>query len=178
MVLGQIITGGSPIRSMDFHESGQLLVTANEENSISVINMVEGRLKKTIHCQKYGAGIVRYTHHNQSVLVTSTVGNDHAVRYLSLYDNAFLRFYRGHTDKVVSLAMSPVDDRFLTGSADGTVRLWELSQSASVGLLRFPPGSSAPQVAYDPQGLVFVATAAVGESNLVKLYDARKVSCG
>lgn len=28
--------------------------------------------------------------------------------------------------RVVSLAMSPVDDMFLSGSLDGTVRLWDL----------------------------------------------------
>lgn len=55
----------------------------------------------------------------QTVLVSSDAdGVDHAVRYLSLYDNQFLRFFTGHTDKVVSIAMSPTDDHFMTGSAD------------------------------------------------------------
>lgn len=40
------------------------------------------------------------------------------MRYLSLYDNQFLRFFAGHTDKVVSIAMSPTDDHFMTGSLD------------------------------------------------------------
>lgn len=55
----------------------------------------------------------------QTVLVSSDApGADHAVRYLSLYDNRFLRFFNGHTDKVVSIAMSPTDDHFMTGSLD------------------------------------------------------------
>lgn len=55
----------------------------------------------------------------QTVLVSSDApGVDHAVRYLSLYDNRFLRFFNGHTDKVVSIAMSPTDDHFMTGSLD------------------------------------------------------------
>lgn len=60
----------------------------------------------------------------QTVLVSSDVeGVDHAVRYLSLYDNQFLRYFAGHTDKVVSIAMSPTDDHFMTGSKDRCVML-------------------------------------------------------
>lgn len=50
----------------------------------------------------------------------------HAVRYLSLYDNKYLRYYQGHTDTVTSLAMSPANDYFLTTSNDRSMRLWAL----------------------------------------------------
>ncbi len=76
----------------------------------------------------------------------SSSGN--AIRYLSLYDNSWLRVFNGHTDKVsarivfsiykyygfhsspfvtskvVGVVMSPVDDCFLTGSADRLGRLF------------------------------------------------------
>lgn len=52
----------------------------------------------------------------------------HEIRYLSLFDNAYLRFFTGHEGRVTSLAMSPLDDRFLSASVDGTLRLWALQQ--------------------------------------------------
>jgi COMPASS component SWD2 len=86
--------------------------------------------------------------------VSSDNGNgDHAVRYLSLYDNSFLRFFKGHTDKVISIAMNPVDDCFMTGSTDRSVRLWNLSVPDCLAVLQFPLNSGAPHVAYDPQVL-------------------------
>ncbi|CAM9787289.1 unnamed protein product, partial [Ectocarpus sp. 12 AP-2014] len=115
MAMGQVFPGESVVTSMDFHEDGELCVAANSDKSVTLINAVEGRKRKTIHTQKYGCGVIRYTHHDQTVLVSSDAdGADHAVRYLSLYDNRFLRFFTGHTDKVVSIAMSPTDDHFMT----------------------------------------------------------------
>lgn len=38
---------------------------SHERRSITLINAVEGRKRKTIHTQKYGCGVIRYTHHDQ-----------------------------------------------------------------------------------------------------------------
>lgn len=179
MAMGQVFQGTCPVTSMDFHEQGELCVTTHADSSITLINALEGRIRKTVHSQKYGAGLVRYTHHDQSVLVSSDNNNgDHAVRYLSLYDNKFLRFFQGHTEKVISVATSPVDDCFMTGSTDRSVRLWNLSAPECLGMLQFPLNSGAPHVAYDPQGLVFAATASIGAANIIKLYDARNYEQG
>ena len=74
------------------------------------------------------------------------------IRYLSLHDNKYIRYFSGHTKKLVSLNsttictsatiqcctcnisnfrvvtlnMSPIDDTFLSGSMDKTIRLWDL----------------------------------------------------
>ena len=72
----------------------------------------------------------------QTVLISSDAdGADHHVRYLSLYDNRFLRFYKGHTDKVVSIAMSPTDDHFMTGSEDRRVKLEHISSDLMSALV-------------------------------------------
>lgn len=75
-------------------------------------------------------------HHELSVLHTSKPSPNntspgqiaHEIRYLSLFDNAYLRFFTGHEQRVSSLSMSAGDDRFLSASVDGTVRLWTLQQ--------------------------------------------------
>lgn len=69
--------------------------------------------------------------------------------------------------RVISLAMSPVDDTFLSASLDSTVRLWDLRSNACQGLIRRTGQAS---VAFDAQGLIF-AVATMG--NAVKLYDLR-----
>ncbi|CAM9754688.1 unnamed protein product [Ascophyllum nodosum] len=190
MAIGQVFPGDSVVTSMDFHEDGELCVTSNSDRSVTLINAVEGRKRKTIHSKKYGCGVVRYTHHDQTILISSDMdGAEHDVRYLSLYDNRFLRFFKGHTDKVVSIAMSPTDDHFMTGSEDRqvkrkdltrvrTVRLWNLSRPECLAVLKFPNGYGTPQVAYDQQGLVFAAATFTGKANIIKLYDARNYEKG
>lgn len=65
LAMGQVFQGTSAVTSMDFHEEGELCVTANADNSITLINALEGKVRKTVHCQKYGAGVLKYTHHDQ-----------------------------------------------------------------------------------------------------------------
>jgi COMPASS component SWD2 len=40
---------------------------------------------------------------------------------MSIHDNKFLRYFSGHTAKVVSLSLSPVDDTLISGSLDKSV---------------------------------------------------------
>eukprot|EP01084_Bolivina_argentea_P297327 512206_1 len=177
--LAKVFPGTSPVTSIDFHENGELCVTSDADDSITLINALEGKIRKTIYSKKYGANVVRYTHHDQSVLVSSTSSSSgNAIRYLSLYDNSWLRVFNGHTDKVVGVVMSPVDDCFLTGSADRSVRLWNLNEKACIASLQFPLDSSVPHVAYDPQGLIFAAMSRIGTLNIIKLYDARNYELG
>ena len=80
--------------------------------------------------------------------------------------------------------MSPVNDTFLTGSLDKTVRLWDLKSPNCQVTVHHRHGdivynnqlqgimhlSGRPVASFDPEGLIF----AVGiESKLVKLYDLR-----
>lgn len=42
--------------------------------------------------------------------------HDHALRYLSHHDHRYLRFFKGHTDTVTSLSLSPKSDAFVSTS--------------------------------------------------------------
>lgn len=48
------------------------------------------------------------------------------IRYLSLHDNSYIRYFKGHKGRVHSLEVSPLGDWVLSGSDDNTVRLWDL----------------------------------------------------
>jgi len=169
-----------PINSMDFSDNGELLITASDDESLRLYNCVEGEAERMLYSKKYGVDLVRFTHHNNSVICASKNGWDQTVRYLSLHDNRYLRYFKGHRDRVVSLSMSPVDDRFLSGSLDGTVRLWDLRVNGCQGMLRLGQdeagaGGQAVATAFDPEGLVFAVAAG---HNHVKLYDARTYDQG
>lgn len=88
------------------------------------------------------------------------------MRYHSLHDNKYLQYFKGHRDRVVSLEVSPVDDGFMSGSLDKTVRLWDLRSPNCRGLLNLP---ATPIVAYDSSGLVFAV--GVNQYSRILLYD-------
>lgn len=107
----------------------------------------------------------RFTHKNTVILHASTKEDD-SIRYHSLHDNKYLHYFKGHKAKVVSLEVSPIDDGFMSGSMDKTVRLWDMRSPACRGLLALP---STPIVAYDSSGLVFAV--AVNHYSRILLYD-------
>ena len=120
---------------------------------------------KTLYSKKYGVDLPRFTHKNTTILHASTKEDD-TIRYHSLHDNKYLQYFRGHKDKVVSMEVSPVDDGFMSGSMDKTVRLWDLRTPYCRGLLNIP---STPIVAYDSTGLVFAV--AVNHYSRILFYD-------
>lgn len=43
-------------------------------------------------------------------------GTEHLLRYLSLHDNQYVRYFRGHTARVTGITMSPKNDLFMSAA--------------------------------------------------------------
>lgn len=156
-----------------------MMVMGTSNNTLYLIDCLTGQLRKKLFARTSGIGQVRYTHHDYSVLCTSEK-NNHDIRYYCMYDNRYLRYFRSHTDYVASIAMSPVDDHFLSASVDHTVCMWSLASLNPVAKLVLPNNTECPRVAYDSSGLVFGVMAkslATGQHTL-KLFDARNYEKG
>lgn len=54
---------------------------------------------------------------------TSLQGADYTLRYHSIYDNRYIRYFRGHVGKVTALCISPKTDLFLSAAEDKQVGL-------------------------------------------------------
>jgi COMPASS component SWD2 len=129
------------------------------------VPLMHFRHSKTLYSKKYGIDLPRFTHKNSTILHASTKEDD-TIRYHSLHDNKYLQYFKGHKDRVISLEVSPVDDGFISGSVDRTVRLWDLRSPHCRGLLSLP---QTPIVAYDSSGLVIAV--AVNHYSRILLYD-------
>jgi len=161
------------INSIDFSPNGELCVTSGNDELISVYNCNDGSREKQLPAKKYGVNLIRFTHDSKSVIHASNVEWSDDIRYLSLHDLKYMRYFKGHRKPVTSLAMSPVSDHFTSASLDGTVRFWDLRASQCQGVIR--PGAKRSVVAYDPQGSVF---ACGFDDNTIKLYDVQNYDKG
>jgi COMPASS component SWD2 len=164
----------SIINSLDFWPTGETLISSSEDDSLVIYDCKDGKPKRTLYSKKYGCDLIRYTHAPNAILHASNKTDD-TVRYLSLHDNKYLRYFQGHTKRVTSLEMSPADDSFISGSIDKTVRLWDLRSPNCQGLMYLNQALTPPVVSFDPEGLIF----AVGiDSQHVRLYDLRSFDKG
>ncbi|KAF7327529.1 WD-REPEATS-REGION domain-containing protein [Mycena kentingensis (nom. inval.)] len=157
--------GPRHITGIAFDDRGDQVITASEDETFRLYSCKTGKQVKILHSKKYGVDLPRFTHKNTAILHASTKEDD-TVRYHSLHDNKYLQYFKGHKARVVSLEMSPVDDGFMSGSEDHTVRLWDLRAPTCRGLLALP---AAPLVAYDSTGVVFAV--AVNQYSRILLYD-------
>ncbi|KAK3118641.1 hypothetical protein QOZ80_9BG0702910 [Eleusine coracana subsp. coracana] len=160
------------ISSMDFHSKAtNYLVTASDDESIRLYDVQNAVCLKTINSKKYGVELVRFTNNPAMVLYSSKNGWDESLRLLSLNDNRFVRYFKGHLDRVVSISLCSEKEEFLSGSLDRTVLFWDLRVDKAQGLLRV---QGRPAVSYDDQGLVF----AVAYGSHIRMFDARKFEKG
>ena len=162
------------INSIDFSGDGEYCVTSSDDESVRLYSCAKGEKRKTSYSKKYGVGLVRFTHHAPAVICASKNKWDETLRYLSLHDNQYIRYFRGHRDKVVHLDMSPKDDTFLSASLDRTIRLWDLRSPVAKGLLHTKE-IARPCAAFDPSGLIF---AAATKNRTLKLFDVRAYDRG
>ncbi|KAG0527210.1 hypothetical protein BDA96_06G213600 [Sorghum bicolor] len=160
------------ISSMDFHSKAtSYLVTASDDESIRLYDTQNAVCLKTINSKKYGVELVCFTDNPTIVLYSSKNGWDESLRLLSLNDNRFLRYFKGHLDRVVCISFCSEKENFLSGSLDRTVLLWDQRAEKSQGLLRV---QGRPAVSYDDQGMVF----AVAYGGHIRMFDARKFEKG
>lgn len=159
------------INAIDFSPNGETLISSDNNEQIIFYDCDRSDQLKTINVRKYGVDLVRYTRDTNHFIHTSTK-IDHSIRHMNMDMVTYLEYYRGHTDRVVSLCMSPNDEKFLSGSLDRTLRLWDLRSNECKGIMNV---SGRPIAAFDPEGRTF----AVGiNSASVKLYDIRKYEVG
>lgn len=159
------------ISSMDFHRTSGYLVTASEDESIRLYDVSSATCLKTINSKKYGVDLVCFTSHPTTVIYSSKNGWDESLRLLSLHDNKYLRYFKGHHDRVVSLSLNSRNESFISGSLDRTVLLWDQRVEKCQGLLRV---QGRPAISYDDQGLVF----AIAFGGYIRMLDARMYEKG
>jgi len=90
--------------------------------------------------------------HNHIIL---TGGND---KHVALFDSnaeKVLHTYKGHTKKVSSVLLHPSADVALSGSADGTVRVWSTTSDAEKSSKTFEAGVTG--ISLHPTGDYYVA---------------------
>jgi WD40 repeat protein len=92
---------------------------------------------------------------------------DDTVRVWDVDPRATLPALRGHTGSIYAVACSPDGRRIASGSADGTVRLWDARTGESLATLPHPGGLWS--LAFGPDGQWLVG--GTGEDNRLRIWD-------
>ncbi|VDO70386.1 unnamed protein product [Haemonchus placei] len=161
------------INSVDYSSDGLTMITSSDDDSIFIYSMQTGTRTRNVNSKKYGVDLIKFSHNTSNAIHCSTKVDD-TIRYLSLHDNKYIRYFPVLKMflTIPNFLMNPIDDTFLSGSLDKTIRLWDLRSQNCQGLMQVNGKAIA---AFDPEGLIFAA----GINNeQVKLYDLRSFDKG
>ncbi|CAN0839265.1 Protein ANTHESIS POMOTING FACTOR 1 [Linum grandiflorum] len=162
---------------MDFHKPSSYLVTASDDESIRLYDVSTAHPTTVIYSSKNGWDGMFSGYCVSSCILCSPLYTHiylcfpESLRLLSLNDNKYLRYFKGHHDRVVSLSFCARKDCFISGSLDRTVLLWDQRAEKCQGLLRV---QGRPASAYDDQGLVF----SIAFGGYIRMFDSRKYEKG
>jgi COMPASS component SWD2 len=181
--LGAVIHGDAQVTSIDFHRSGVNMAMTCKDGSIHMVDSLSGTQSKKFFMRSHGGGIVKYTHHEACVLLTSeknssksTLANE--IRYLSMHECQYLRYFSGHTDKVTSISMARNEDLFMSASLDNTVCMWDFRVPGPTHRLSLPPDAIDARVIFGDEGVVFGVSCQdrVTKEHSVKLFDVKTLT--
>lgn len=153
--------------SIDFSDSGSHMLSASNNDAMAIVDCALGTQTSILPSKKYGCTLARFTHNDKYCVYASTKGED-SIRYLSIDEKKFVRYFTGHKNKVTSLEMSPSNTTFISCSLDRSVRVWDTRSPNCAGKLAVPSPSVA---AFDSMGVVFAVASHLEKT--VALYDAR-----
>jgi WD40 repeat protein/serine/threonine protein kinase len=126
----QIVEHDSELTEIAFSPSGDMLATAASDGAIKLVTLVDGTIR-TLAGHTGHVYALSFSADGEQLL---TAGRDHSARLWRVGDGSQLATFLGH-DKAVYHARFVDETRIVTGSDDGTVRLWDVRRPDTPELL-------------------------------------------
>ncbi|WP_238783328.1 NB-ARC domain-containing protein [Streptomyces monomycini] len=144
------------LRSLAFNADGQVLAACGGDGSVRVWWAADGEFISRFTCPTGWARAVTLDDEGARAAVGAGTG-DIVVRDLA--GDRFTAQLSGHSGRILMVGFTSTPDRLVSAAADGTVRLWSLSEQQQIAEVRVD--GSLNCAAYDPfHNRVLVGSAA------------------
>ncbi|GME99153.1 unnamed protein product [Ambrosiozyma monospora] len=129
---------GSLVTSIQYDNTGHYLLSSGTDESIQLYDTTKPRHLKSTYSKKYGVHLAQFANTGHSACLYASTKENDTLRLLSLTDNVFIRYFKGHTGQVLSLcnaSSSVLANGFYSSGLDGTVRVWDVRSSNCASIL-------------------------------------------
>jgi len=150
----------APVKSVAFSADGQLVIGGGTESI--AFNLTSGEAVQAFVEQ---TGIVGLASAGEKGELVVSASADKSIRVWPLLA---LRQIPGHGQPITALTNMPAANQLLSGSQDGSVRLWNVDNGQQMQQLNY--GAPVTSVAVRPDGQ---RIAAAGASNVVRLWNGQ-----
>jgi WD40 repeat protein len=112
--------------NLGFSPDGRRLVAGGEKSTVKIWEVQTGRELHTLEGHRGDVWAAAFSPDPGGLWVASA-GEDSTVKLWDSRTGTFVRNFRGHTGIVTAVAFSPDGRLLVSGSRDGTVKVWDLT---------------------------------------------------
>lgn len=153
ITLLRMLTTGSPIRSLAFSPSGDLLASGYDDHTIGLWRMSDYAHLATLKGHESSVRCVRFAPEGGTL---ASASDDETVRIWKVSDGAQLRLLRIPTCPIESVAFSPDGGTLATGGWGGAITLCDVS-AERLTLAENLPAPFVHSLAFSPEGSLLAA---------------------
>jgi WD40 repeat protein len=121
-----------PIRLLAADRQGQWLVSGNWSGTVSVWNLAQGSVVRTIVGHKKAISAIDL---NATADYVASGSSDRLIKVWNLKTGKLIRVLKGHQAEVTTLEFSPTQSWLISGSRDRTIRVWDVKTGALVKIM-------------------------------------------
>lgn len=114
---------------LEFSENGKVLASGDSEGTIKIWNFTKGKCIKKLEKVHPDNGItcIRF---NEGLSIIYSSSFDKVLKSHGLKSASLLKEFNGHSGSISDFHLMEEDDRMVTASGDGTMRIWNLISTA------------------------------------------------
>jgi WD40 repeat-containing protein SMU1 len=133
----------SPVSCIAFSRDGELLSSGDSSGTVKVWRLSTGScVRKFLNIHTAGLSSIEFARDGTQLLTSS---KDMTVRIHGLKSGRTLKEMRGHTSYVNTAIYGVDHDQVISGSADGTIKVWNAKTTECLRTFKPDPDSAAAQ---------------------------------